>query len=285
MNHRPILVFLHIPKTAGSSFNFVLENSLGLSACHTNHTKRPLFEQSDFEYARRLFPSLRCLSGHTLADPLRLDIPGAFHLTFLRDPIARVLSQYQDSILLGGNLATFEQMLDSNPAYENRQVKTIAGAPDLPKAKRYLESCGFVGLTEKFDLSLHVLNRLSPIRLNLNYVRRRTSKVDTAKRAILGDSRLMERARAKNALDLELYQFARDEIFPRLCAKAGVDPSAEAPSFQSYRSEIHPKFLLFSAWNMIVYRQLCKLYYRRRGRAAALAIGGAFATGIPPGLG
>ena len=29
-----MIVFLHIPKTAGSTFQFILENTFGLSACH-----------------------------------------------------------------------------------------------------------------------------------------------------------------------------------------------------------------------------------------------------------
>jgi len=39
----PMIVFLHVPKTAGSTFQFILENSLGIHACHTNHTKKRIF--------------------------------------------------------------------------------------------------------------------------------------------------------------------------------------------------------------------------------------------------
>ena len=31
-----MIVFLHIPKTAGSTFQIILENTFGVSACHTN---------------------------------------------------------------------------------------------------------------------------------------------------------------------------------------------------------------------------------------------------------
>lgn len=49
-----MIVFLHIPKTAGSTFQFILENSFGISACHTNHTKKERFTRSDFDLAREI---------------------------------------------------------------------------------------------------------------------------------------------------------------------------------------------------------------------------------------
>ena len=54
-----MIVFLHIPKTAGSTFQFILENTFGVSACHTNHTKQHFFRQDDFEFARKFFPRMR----------------------------------------------------------------------------------------------------------------------------------------------------------------------------------------------------------------------------------
>src|SRR4029077_17948550 len=105
-----MLIFLHIPKTAGSTFQFILENSLGVTACHTNHTKRPVFTQSDLDFARKLFPGLRSLAGHNLVDPFSLAVPDPFYLTFLREPVARVFSQYQDS-LFSGKRGTFEEEL------------------------------------------------------------------------------------------------------------------------------------------------------------------------------
>jgi len=43
-----MIVFLHIPKTAGSTFQFILENTFGVSACHTNHTKQDFFPTGRF---------------------------------------------------------------------------------------------------------------------------------------------------------------------------------------------------------------------------------------------
>lgn len=46
-----MIVFLHIPKTAGSAFQFILENTFGISDCHTNHAKKDIFRQEDFAFA------------------------------------------------------------------------------------------------------------------------------------------------------------------------------------------------------------------------------------------
>ena len=254
-----MIVFLHIPKTAGSTFNFILENSFGICACHTNHARKKVFTQADFDFARRVFPCLKALTGHNLIDPLQLSVPNPFHVTFLREPIARVISQYRDSTNLGRNTRSFEESVKSLPDYENLHVKLMAGEQNLDKAKRYLETCSFVGLTETFDLSLHMLEKLSPYKLNLKYVRRRVTPASAPKVTMEKDGRMLEIAQHHNRLDLELYAFAKKEILPKFYAKTGFKESDKVESFEHYQSESRPKFLAFSAYNMLLYRQLCKL--------------------------
>jgi len=252
-----MIVFLHIPKTAGSTFQFILENTFGVSACHTNHTKKPVFDQGDFGFARKVFPGLRSIAGHNLIDPLSLSIPDPFYMTFLREPVARVFSNYQDSVLSGNRIA-FEECLRRNEYLENLHVKMMAGERNLDKAKRFLEKCGFVGLTEKFELSLHVLERLSPYPLNLSYKRRRIAPDNKLKTALENDERMIEMVREYNKLDIELYSFAVNEIFPKLCAKAGFSPLDKVASYDHYTSELKWRYLLGQFYNMSFYRQICK---------------------------
>ena len=258
----PMIVFLHIPKTAGSTFQFILENSFGVSACHTDHNKKPRFTQDDFDFARMVFPGMKSLAGHNLVDPLSLTVPDPFHITFLREPVARVFSNYQDTVLIGGNTASFEADLRRNEHLENFQVKVIAGGRDLDRAKRYLEQCRFVGLTEKFDLSLSVLGKLCPYRLNPNYKRRRTAPANDIKKSLENDPRIVDMAREHNRLDLELYDFARTEIFPKFCAQAGFSPEATVASYDKYTTDDQWRYRLCHAYNLLFYRSACKL--RRR---------------------
>jgi len=254
-----MLVFLHIPKTAGTTFEFILENSFGLSHCHTDHTKKEQFGPNDLEFARRIFPRLRSIAGHNLVDPPRISAPNASYVTFLREPVARVFSHYQDSVVRGKSGMTFEAALRTNEEFENLHVKLMGGGRNLDKAKRFLAKCAFVGLTEKFDLALHILERLSPYKLNLHYKRKVVARDNTIKKSLEADNKMIEMARDFNKLDLELYGFAANEIFPKLCAQAGFNPSDKVSSYDNYTSEIKLKFLLSRFYNMAFFRQLCKI--------------------------
>jgi hypothetical protein len=195
-------------------------------------------------------------------DPLATFGPDAFFMTFLREPIERVFSHYQDSVLKGTNRMGFEETLPRAEYLENLHVKLMAGTRDLDKAKRFLERCGFVGLTNQFDLSLHVLKHCSPCPLKLEYRRRRVARDNTIKRSLENDPRIVGMARDFNKLDLELYDFAVREIFPQRCERAGLKTGEKAPSFNNNASEFSFRFVLGRFYNRCVYRQVCKLQSR-----------------------
>lgn len=55
-------------------------------------------------------------------------------------------------------------------SYTNLQIRHIAGAPDLEKAKEILKNqFFFVGLLERFDESMRILQKLFPYPLRLQY--------------------------------------------------------------------------------------------------------------------
>lgn len=254
-----MIVFLHIPKTAGSTFQFILENTFGLSACHADHAKQKVFRQADFDFAQKFFPAMKSLAGHSLLDPLALNVPDPFHITFLREPVARSFSHYQDTILTGGKTWTFEEFLQQSHNADNLHVRLMSGDCNLDKAKKYLERCDFVGLTEKFDLSLHMLEKLTPLPLNLNYKRRRVANRDDIRKKVVSDPRMIELAREHNQLDLALYDFALKEIFPKFCEKTGFTPDSKVTSFDTYTTDRHWRYRLCHLYSLGIYRQVAKL--------------------------
>lgn len=87
----PPLLSMHIPKTAGSSFRNVLDGLYGTSL-------RPMYaleETAPRLYHRvRLDPQTRCLHGHFQAGGFEDRLPGAHRITWLRDPVERIVSSY-----------------------------------------------------------------------------------------------------------------------------------------------------------------------------------------------
>ena len=254
-----MIVFLHIPKTGGSTFRFILERNLGLTHCHTNHNGKERFAERDLSFARRCFPRLRSMAGHNLVDPLGWRVPDPVYMTFLREPVARVFSQYQDGVVRGNNRESFEASLRHRDNLSNLHVKLMAGSEDLDRAKRFLEKCFFVGVTEKYELSLNVLHRLDPFGLDLQFDRKVVARDNTIKKRLESDPKMIELAREWNRLDLELYDFGVREVLPRLCEKAGIKPSDPLESFERPRVVSNPRHYLGRLWNRAVYRQLCKL--------------------------
>jgi len=258
-----MIVFLHVPKTAGSSFQFILNNNLGIAHCHSQHAKKERLTQADIDFARKVFPGMKGIAGHNLIDPLSYQIPDPYYMTILRDPVMRVLSAYQEHVArhraAGREEPDLPEALPKTERLQNLHVKLMSGGLDVDKAKRFLERCDFVGLTEKFDLSLHMLGRSYPGKLDLRYPVRRVAPDNSIKKAWQKDEAVMELVRKYNRLDIELYDFAVKEIFPKLCEKAGLKPSDPAPSYAMTSRMPHLRDRLNRFYNLSVYRQLSKL--------------------------
>ena len=262
-----MIVFLHIPKTAGSSFHFVLENNLGVSFCRTDHTQKRVFNQADLNFTKRIFPGLKGIGGHNLVAPLNLSAPDIFHMTFLREPLSRVLSNYQEKALhrrkRGQRALEFEEALRTDEELGNLQVKLMAGSSNLEAAKHYLRQCQFVGLTEKFDLSMLVLQKSCPFPLDVRYKKSRELTDNSIRKQLEADPRAMELLREHNRLDMELYDYAVREIFPQLCSRAGLDPDQKVAPLNTLNEGNDLKRRLARFYNRTVYRNLCKV--RRKG--------------------
>ncbi len=226
--------FLHIPKTAGTSFTDSLARIYG----------GPRFDfsgniQADRRRFRTLVPSrrdqLRLVAGHSpriTGIPLVDTLPT---VTFLRDPIKRVKSFCQhvsegkspdqldrfpperfdlDEFLASGDvqLANFQtRMLLGQESYDLPQEdeQTLARA-----AWRVLsEDLAGFGLVEEFDKSLVLLRR--KLGWQLWPVYRRLNVRDDAALLTFSDDQLAT-IRELNALDLLVYEQARQRLLEEL---------------------------------------------------------------------
>ncbi len=215
-------VFVHIPKTAGTSFRTALEDSLGLEAMAFDYgpdspktspvVKRYAYDEPDPD---RLWEELtaagvRILSGHVFAGRyLRYCGPENI-LVFLRDPIQRLVSEFLHFRRHNGYTGSFHEF-SHDPAFIDRQ-------------KRYLEGCppdqvGFLGLTERYGDSLRLAGDFLGLEL--------PNLVLNTHRQDLGLSYVLEGEEADeilelNAADRTFYRRACAEFENRLTKQVAI---------------------------------------------------------------
>lgn len=217
-------VFVHIPKTAGTSFRDALCTGFGSEAVS------PAFAASRIspEEAERL-RAYQVISGHiSMADVTR-HFPDAAPFTILREPIDRTLSWYYYARQqAGGQHADVDAAkandvdaffaLDPAIAFRNvfnRQVRQLGDhvlnsevdlAAALDRAKRALEACVWVGRQEhlaadlaRLPAALPQMAGVSLPALNITTERRALSEIAPA---------LLDQIASYNRYDLALYEHA-----------------------------------------------------------------------------
>lgn len=186
----PLLVFVHIPKTAGTAFASILElneppdriERAGNVFKGGGGAKR----DAAFEHLRRddgaLLDGIGLIRGHFPLG-IRAHLPErrqARCFTFLRDPVERMLSHFYgvESASMGraglkqpklAPGATLQAMLDADLLHDNLHTRMLCGDVEpfgevttamLAQAKLNLrDELVFFGLTERFDESLVLAQR------------------------------------------------------------------------------------------------------------------------------
>src|SRR5438067_2782907 len=174
-------IFIHIPKTAGSSFASELsELRRPYRNIHVDYEDKSTPHEIKMERAVEQFihdasttPFHAC-SGHIgMRHVLRIReaIPRARVISFLRNPIERVISDfryartpahppYKDFIR---QFPTIESYVDS-PASQNKMFKFLTPDPNIRTTELFPfldESMSFIGLTEMYPMSFNILMRLT----------------------------------------------------------------------------------------------------------------------------
>jgi len=153
--------------------------------------------------------------------------------TFLRDPIARYMSHFNYQRVRVARPWTIDQFLDEE-RFANYHTKRFAGRFDLDVAKQALdESFDFVGLTDRFDESLLLWrHEFGQPEISVQYERRNTLPGDQLIRFDDLTEVQRDRVRVVNQLDLDLYRYAEERVFPRFVDRYHGDLSADLERFQ-----------------------------------------------------
>lgn len=235
------LVFVHIPKTAGTSVRLMIERIYGTPSVFTCAQFRVSLERF-----RALAPAergrYRVLAGHVAFGAHTLFPVPAATITFLRDPVERVVSLYSYARSEPTH-PLYQRMTTSDCAFRtflheyklpqanNGQTRFMAGdeaagAPFgsctgamLDQAKRNLaEGCRVFGLVERMDESLDMMRR------SLNWARLPVGRDNVTRQRLRReqlDPRDLDALHEANALDAELYRFALELFRTRLDRIAG----------------------------------------------------------------
>jgi hypothetical protein len=216
------LVFMHVPKTAGQTLRSpLISNFPEDERIRLDILDKPLDEEmSKIPLERR--SNARLVWGHIPYGVHRYMPQRCEYFTVLREPIGRVVSVYKyilrarkhvlhDRVVEGG--IPLEEYIESGideGQTENSQTRQLSGrqfgALDrdaLQEAKRNLEACLVVGLTDRFEESFVLLRRTLRLRMPFYITRNVSPPFQVSERAV-------ELVRERNELDLELYDFARD---------------------------------------------------------------------------
>jgi len=269
MSPNPLLIFIHIPKTAGLTMSQVLARQFGRSAAWGTRwgprlpadTCRPLgvyvglrlrphgtwypelpqvaaFRFNQLPGGRRA--RIRAIKGH-MGYGLGQYLPRpAAHFTLLRDPVERVLSHYYYTADWENRPQDVDLFAHIRGHIEgNLQTRMLAapydGNCDLPpdellaRARQNLRTCAVVGLTEHFDETLLLLRKQFGWRWPV-YVRINVNHKRPPRSAIPAETRAQ--LTADNSLDVALYEFAR-ELFAEQVRQYGPSFDADLRAFRS----------------------------------------------------
>lgn len=242
MTPDPVFYFIHVPKTAGTTFRTHIRNCMRRGEyVFVYQTQRPEFTSR--EGTRRWFRDLgtrraerlRIAFGHAVFHGLHEELPGrpAAYVTFLREPVAQTLSRYHFGVrtlrsldrlrnekfarelTAAGRVVTLGEWLEANPRHQNFTFRCLyshlfgvphdrvpTGEEHLERLQERLATFRFVGLLEEEDDELFLYHELG--------IDRFFARQNVTRRKPPADPGEIERIRETHGHDLALYAWARE---------------------------------------------------------------------------
>lgn len=230
--HAEFWLFMHIPKTAGSSFSEAMQKHVApyanIQVDYTDSSRSHNQKLSDavdnflddYKISRK-----RSASGHIpydLVENIKSTIPNTKVVTFFRDPVSRVVSDYRyqrtplhpPNEVFRERFPTIESYIES-PESQNKMARFIGGrGVSLIKEEllhRIDHQFSFVGLLEMYPLSYNIIFNLFGMAGQFPHIHSRRTP-DTGETRVKVTEETIRSIKDKNDLDCLLYERVKERL-------------------------------------------------------------------------
>lgn len=237
--HPAKVFFLHIPKTAGTTFRFILKEYFGDAPVQPSpetelqHRGYPHFHYP-FELPEQALDECCYLCGHYSIVFRHLLGKNVQIITFLRDPVARTISnlyQFKQKNKLFKSSSLKNIYLYFQRSMNNMQVRFLSNdvirndiklvendlvtEAEYEEARANLEQCFLVGISEFFTESLTLLEK----KWGVSLARQKSRNITRSRPPV--DPELVKLIRHHNAYDVMLYDAAKQQFLSQ-CDAYGI---------------------------------------------------------------
>lgn len=241
------LAYIHIPKAGGRTFDGILARSYGLQHCDPvalrgNHS---WYTAEELRSQRWLFPRLRSVGGHLVKYFSDIDRVFAargmklYYFTIVRDPVKRMLSQFHHYHRLYG-VDDIHHFL-TRPRFQNHMCTYLADDANADKAIEAIEGEDFVlaGMQEDYDRSLLMLKKFyGDPKLDIRYTARNVAPATQRDHAVENHDEIVSIIREHNQADIRLFEYIRDDYFPRKKREYGDSLDADLARFRQENQNV-----------------------------------------------
>lgn len=213
-----MIISIHIPKTAGATFAKLLEAKYARRLrkdyedmpASLEYTLTNKFNFNPFKISnlQTIFSCMtkNVIHGHFVYEKYSA-IPNAQFITWLRDPVKRLLSHYHYwHRHPAPNNSTYRYMIDNNLSIlEFAKLKPLINLQNRFISNRKLDAFEFIGITEHFEKSIIRFNKIFDSNLATNL---KTNSNPSGSLYEDIEPSIIQRIRDLNLEDMKLYETA-----------------------------------------------------------------------------
>lgn len=218
-NNAAPMIFVHIPKTAGTSFRIAANNYYGPEYILNDYgmeskTTSPevleyYYKSTDVEKLRAASSKYSLITGHYPVARYAEIFASSPIVTFIREPVSRMISEYFHLKNHEGLTLSLKEFYRKEE-YCNRQVKLLGG--------KTIHEIDFVGVTDQYELSLSLFNKKFGAELEFLNMNKGTYKSDILASVPKVD---LDEITRLNQEDVHLYEIARQALLDEGVRKCG----------------------------------------------------------------